>query len=109
MAAYPHAADRYTLLVRSQLTAVDPALIEQQVVCEGIRLEKALGGDEALLRIRSALDTAYRTRADSDALQRLSDKLAGQEFGSDGTACDSMIAAWDSASPIRPEHTGAPH
>lgn len=109
MAAYPHATDHLIALVREQLTAADPAAIEQQVICETVRLEHALGGEEALLRIRGALDTAYRTRADSDALQRLPDKLADQEYGSDADVCDSLIAAWDSAFPIRADSGHAPH
>lgn len=110
MAAYPHATDHLIALVRAQLTAPDPASIEQQVACETVRLENALGGEEALLRIRGVLDTAYRTRADSDALQQLPNKLAGEEYGSGGTECDSLIAAWDSVAPIRPETSGViPH
>jgi hypothetical protein len=62
---------------------------------------RALGFKEAALRVRTALDTAYRTARDSIALGRVERLLGGQSFG-DGEVCDSLIAAADREEPIVP-------
>ncbi len=71
VAQYPHAADRLIRLVRRQLSDVDPVRTEQEAICETDRMALALGYDEASARIRTALDTAYRTARDSFALGRV--------------------------------------
>ena len=105
VARYPHAADRFTTLVRRQLSARDPVRAEQEVLCETDRMARALGEREALLRVQTALDTVYRTRADSNAVPGLDRQLGGRVFTAGGAACDSMIAAWDSVAPIRVDTT----
>lgn len=95
----PHATDRFARLVHRQLTDPDPVAIEQELLCESVRLEHTLGGREAELRIREVYDTAYRTAADSAALARVQAALAGHDLGTGGTSC----AASDSAAAMREE------
>lgn len=100
--AYPRAADRFMLLVRKQLSDADPARVEQEMMCEGERMSRALGAAEAATRIGDALDTAYVSRADTFALRRVADSLAGRTFGTGDHVCDSLIARADSVDPIVP-------
>jgi hypothetical protein len=99
---YPHAADRFMLLVRKQLSDPDPARVEQEMMCEGDRMSRALGEAEAEARIRAALDTAYLHHSDSVALRRVSSALAGRVLGTGDHVCDSLIAAADRTDPIVP-------
>lgn len=99
---YPHAADRFIQLVRKQLTAPNPAAVEQEIMCEGERMSRALGDAETSIRIRSALDTAYPRRSDSLAFQRVGRALEGHVLGTGDHVCDSLIAAADSVEPIVP-------
>lgn len=101
-ALYPHAADRFMLLARKQLSEADPTLVEQEMMCEGERMSRALGAAEAAVRISGALDTAYRNHNDSVALERVSRALAGRVLGTGGHVCDSLIAAADRTDPIVP-------
>lgn len=99
---YPHAADRFMLLVRKQLLDPDPVFVEQQIMCETDRMSRALGEAEAEARILTALDTAYLRHDDSVALQRVSSALAGRVLGTGDQVCDSLIAAADRTDPIVP-------
>jgi len=102
VAHYPHAADRFILLVRKQLTAPDPAEVEQEIMCEGERVSRVLGDAEKSIRLRSALDTAYSRRVDSLAFQRVGRALEGRVLGTGDHVCDSLIAAADRTDPIVP-------
>lgn len=102
VAQYPYAADRFVQLVRKQLTARNPAEVEQEIMCEGERISRALGDAETSLRIRSALDTAYGRRSDSLSFQQVGKALEGHVLGTGGHVCDSLIAAADSVDPIVP-------
>lgn len=102
VAQYPHAADRFMLLVRKQLADPDPVQVEQEMMCEGERMSRALGAAEAAGRISGALDTAYLHHDDTVALQRVARELAGRALGTGGHVCDSLIAAADSVEPIVP-------
>lgn len=108
VAKFPRAADRFIRLVRRQLTDVDPARTEQEVVCETDRMGIALGYKEAALRVRTALDTAYLTARDSIALGRVQRLLGGQAFGDGDHVCDSLIAAADREDPIIPIDSAKP-
>jgi len=105
---YPRAADRFILLVRKQLTAADPAEVEQQILCEAERVSRALGDAETSIRLRSALDTAYARRSDSLLFERVSRSLAGRVLGTGDHVCDSLIAAADRIDPIVPVRQTAP-
>lgn len=89
-------------LVRKQLSDADPVRTEQEMMCEGERMSRALGATEAAARISGALDTAYRTHDDSLALERVSRALAGRVLGTGDHVCDSLIAAADRTDPIVP-------
>jgi|SRR5579872_2279307 len=108
VAQYPHAADRFILLVRQQLTAPDPAEVEQQILCEAERVSHTLGEAETSIRLRSALDTAYARRSDSLLFERVSRSLAGRVLGTGDHVCDSLIAAADRIDPIVPVRQPAP-
>ncbi|HKV52982.1 MAG TPA: hypothetical protein VJO52_17425 [Gemmatimonadaceae bacterium] len=108
VARYPHAADRFARLMRRQLSDVDPVLTEQQIICEGERIAITLGDAEASLRIRTALDTAYRTARDSSAFARVERLLGGHSFGTGDHVCDSLIAAADREDPIVPIDSAKP-
>lgn len=108
VAQYPHAADRLIRLVRRQLSDVDPVRTEQEAICETDRMALALGYDEASARIRTALDTAYRTARDSFALGRVERILGGHSLGDGDHVCDSLIAAADREEPIVPGRTAVP-
>jgi hypothetical protein len=56
------------------------------MVCEGVAIYARLGEAEAGLRVKGMQDTIYKTREDSIALDRASDKLANGVFYAD---CDS--------------------
>jgi len=105
---YPRAADRFILLVRKQLTDPDPVRIEQEMMCEGERMSRALGARQAAARISSALDTAYPYHEDTIALQRVANALAGRALGTGDHVCDSLIAAADRIDPIVPVRQAAP-
>jgi len=105
---YPRAADRFILLVRKQLTAADPAEVEQQILCEAERVSRALGDAETSIRLRSALDTAYARRSDSLLFERVGRSLAGRVLGTGDHVCDSLIAAADRIDPIVPVRQTAP-
>lgn len=89
-------------LVRRQLSDVDPVRTEQEVICETERMGRTLGYEEAGVRIRSALDTAYRSTHDSLALGRVERELGGHSLGDGDHVCDSLIAAADREEPIVP-------
>jgi len=105
---YPHATDRFVNLVRQQLTSRDPVVVEQEIMCEGVRISRVLGDAETSIRIRSALDTAYVRRIDSLAFRRVAQALEGHMLGTGGHVCDSIIAAADSVDPIVPVRQRAP-
>ena len=102
LALYPHATDQFVVLVRKQLTAADPAAVEQEIMCEGERLSRVLGDAETSIRLRSALDTAYPRHIDSLSFQRVERSLAGRVLGTGDHVCDSLIARADSVDPIVP-------
>lgn len=105
---YPRAADRFLILVREQLSAPDPVHVEQEIMCEGERMSRALGEAETSVRIRSALDTAYLRHSDSVAFQRVGRALEGHMLGTSDGVCDALIAAADSVDPIVPVRRPAP-
>jgi hypothetical protein len=90
------------LLVRKQLSDPDPARVEQEMMCEGERMSRALGAAEAAARVSDALDTAYPQHDDTVALQRVARALAGRTIGTGDHVCDSLIAAADRTDPIVP-------
>ena len=102
VAEYPRAADRFTLLVRKQLSDPDPVRVEQETMCEGERMSRVLGASEAAARISDALDTAYLHHDDTVALRRVARALAGRTLGTGDHVCDSLIAAADRTDPIVP-------
>ena len=102
VAQYPRAADRFMLLVHKQLSDSDPVRVEQEMMCEGERMSRALGPGEAAARIRGALDTAYLHHDDSLALPRVARALAGHALSTGNHVCDSLIAAADRTDPIVP-------
>ena len=105
---YPRAADRFILLVRKQLDDSDPVRVEQEMMCEGERMSRALGARQAAARISGALDTAYPYHEDTIALQRIAKALAGRVLGTGDHVCDSLIAAADRIDPIVPVRQPAP-
>lgn len=108
VARYPHAADRLIRLVRRQLSDADPVRTEQEAICETERMALALGYEEAGVRIRTALDTAYLTARDSLAFGRVERLLGGQTLGTGDHVCDSVIAAADREDPIVPVDSAKP-
>ena len=102
VAEYPHAADRFMLLVRKQLLDPDPVWVEQEMMCESERMSRALGTSEAAARVSDALDTAYLHHEDSVALRRVAQALGGLTLGTGDHVCDSLIAAADRTDPIVP-------
>jgi hypothetical protein len=108
VARYPRAADRLIGLVRRQLSDANPVRTEQEVICETERLAAALGYEEASARVRGALDTAYRDRRDSLALERVGRMLGGQALGTGDGVCDSLNAAANREDHIVSPRTAVP-
>ncbi|HVA57077.1 MAG: hypothetical protein WBQ26_02910 [Gemmatimonadaceae bacterium] len=105
---FPHAADRYARLLRQQLTDSNPLDLEQQLTCETVRMERALGSREAVLRIEGVHDSIYAKPEAQAQRQRIRAARAGHSFEFGGPLCDSLNAIADREDPIvKVDTTGA--
>lgn len=85
----PNPTDSLYKLYRAQLTAENPLLVNQQILCEYVRLDSLLGREEARRRTRAVEDSVYRWR-DVAARQRVRAALGGHELVLSRTSCTPM-------------------
>lgn len=90
VATDPHATDSLARLMRLQLTADNPLDVDQLMICEALAIYERLGPAEGRRRVKGVQDTIYRTREDSIAAERASQKMRG---GMTTTDCDSASVA----------------
>lgn len=76
--------------MRLFLTTDKPLDIYQLMTCAASDIDDRLGSTEARLRIKGVQDTIYKTRGDSIAVGRASQKIRG---GVVTTNCDSASVA----------------
>lgn len=92
--AAPQVTDDYVRLLRKQLTAADPYVVQKEINCEADRLMDQLGELEALRRMESARDTAF-THSERRVRDRIHESFANRVFyANDG--CEALWRARDS-------------
>lgn len=87
-------------LYREQLTADDPVLLEQAIMCERHRVATVIGYDSSRLRFRELKDTLFSIR-DVQAQRRVGARLGGSVIASgDNPICRSFNTVADSVLPL---------